>query len=328
MASPARLHKLIGQLAKGRVLVVGDLILDKFVWGNVDRISPEAPVPVVWVETESCMPGGASNVANNIASLGGRAYLCGVIGKDEEGGALAGELRKRGIDIEGVLIDPERPTTVKTRVIAHHQQVCRIDKERVDRLPRGRIRQLIEFARRKVGEVDAVIIEDYGKGVVVPELIQALVKTARQRRRVVLVDPKEEHFPSYVGVTAITPNQTEASAASGVKITDEASLKRAGEALLKRLKCEAVLITRGEHGMSLFEQEGRVTHIPTVAQEVFDVSGAGDTVIATFALAKAAGASVVDAAVLSNFAAGIVVGKVGIAAVTPEELRERITNHA
>lgn len=324
MKKKDKFKKIIARFPKVKVLIVGDLILDEFLWGNVSRISPEAPVPVVHVRSESFMPGGAANVANNIHALGGKAYLAGVVGMDERGSILRQELDKRGVDVEGIVIDGERPTTLKTRVIAHHQQVVRIDKEKIEPLSAGIVDQIIDYIKEMIGQIDAIIIEDYGKGVVTPRLLQEILRLARRHKKIVTVDPKEEHFHYYKGVTAITPNHHEAAQAAGVKMKDMDSIAKVGKALLNKLKCEAVLLTLGESGMQLFEKQGRVTHIPTVAQDVFDVSGAGDTVIGTFTLALAAGANMQDAAKVSNFAAGIVVGKVGIGVVTQEELLERI----
>lgn len=324
MKKKDRLKKIISRFFKVKVLIIGDLILDEFLWGDVSRISPEAPVPVVWVRSESFMPGGAANVANNIHALGGKLYLAGVVGMDERGKILTEELRKKGMDGGGIVNDGERPTTLKTRVIAHHQQVVRIDKEKMDTLSGGLIDQIIDYVKEIIEDIDAIIIEDYGKGVITPRLLQDILRLAKRHKKIVTVDPKEEHFHYYKGVTAITPNHHEVAQATGIKVKDDESLVKIGKTLLNRLKCEAVLVTLGENGMQLFEKEGRITHIPTVAQDVFDVSGAGDTVIGAFTLALAAGAGMVDAALISNFAAGIVVGKVGIAVVTQEELLSSI----
>lgn len=319
-----RLKKIIPRFKDVKILVIGDLILDEFVWGEVSRISPEAPVPVVWVRSESFMPGGAANVANNISSIGGKVYIAGVVGRDERGRILVDELKKRGIWTSGIVIDEDRPTTLKTRVVAHHQQVVRIDKEKIDVLKSNISGKLIDYVKGIVDEIDAIIIEDYGKGVIYPQILQEILKIARHKKKIITVDPKEEHFSYYKAVTAITPNHYEACRATGVKIKDTDSLLKTGKALLNKLKCEGVLITLGENGMQLFEKKGRITHIPTVAQEVFDVSGAGDTVIAIFTLALATGASMIDSAYISNIAAGLVVGKVGIAVLTQEELLTRI----
>ena len=314
----------ISNFRNAKVLVVGDLILDEFLWGEVSRISPEAPVPVVWVKKESFMPGGASNVANNLRALGANVRLAGVIGDDERGAILKGELEAKGIDVSGIFIDESRPTTLKTRVVAHHQQVVRIDKERPDHLGDGLISGMADYIKSILKEVDAVIIEDYGKGVISPKLLSKVVPLAKSYKKIISVDPKEEHFKYYKGISVITPNNSEAAKAVGFEIKDDASLKKAGEALLKKLNCRIVLITLGENGMAVFQKAKPMKHIPTVAQEVFDVSGAGDTVIASYTLSLASGADPIQSAHIANCAAGIVVGKVGIAVVTPEELLNRI----
>ncbi len=320
----SRLKNIVAGFSKARVLVVGDLILDEFIWGKVSRISPEAPVPVVLVNSENFMPGGASNSANSIRALGGEAHLAGLVGDDARGEILQSLLRKKGIGCEGVLVDKGRPTTQKTRVIAHHQQVVRIDREELLPIQDQHLEEILKFIHTKIHDVDALLIEDYGKGVIVPRLVQAIVKIAKKYKKIITVDPKETHFSYYQGVTTITPNHHEAGSAVGFTIKDDASLKKAGEILLRKLHCRTVLITLGENGMCLFEQGKPMVKIPTVAQDVFDVSGAGDTVIATYTLAWACGATPIEAAHISNCAAGIVVGKVGVASASPEELLAQI----
>ncbi len=317
-------RKIVENFSKVKVLVVGDLILDEFIWGDVSRISPEAPVPVVWVKKESFMPGGASNVANNLRSLGAEVRIAGVIGDDDHGAILKGELEQKGIDTSGVLIDNSRPTTLKTRVVAQHQQVVRIDRERVGSMDEKTVAALASYIARVIDDMDAVIIEDYGKGVITPKLLARVVPLARSKGKVISVDPKEEHFKYYRGISVITPNHHEAGSAVGFEITDDKTLKAAGQKLLSKLNCRIALITLGENGMAVFQRGKKMTHIPTVAQEVFDVSGAGDTVIASYTLALAARADAIRAAHLANCAAGIVVGKVGIAVVTPDELIARV----
>ena len=305
------------------ILVVGDLMLDEFVWGKVSRISPEAPVPVVWIQSESLMPGGAANVANNIRALGGEVAAVGVVGEDRWGRLLREELAARKIDASGVLATP-RPTTVKTRVIAHHQQVVRVDRENAQPLPQGIVERLIRAVADRIPAVDAVVIEDYGKGVITRALLEAVIPLARQHRKLITVDPKEEHVELYHRVTALTPNRMEAGEAVGRDLETDADVQRAGRELLRRLDCDGVLMTLGEDGMHLFERGGDETRIPTVTQEVFDVAGAGDTVIATFTLALASGATMTQAARLANHAAGLVVGKLGVACASPQELAERV----
>jgi D-beta-D-heptose 7-phosphate kinase/D-beta-D-heptose 1-phosphate adenosyltransferase len=300
------------------------LILDEFIWGKVERISPEAPVPVVWVNSESFMPGGAANVANNIHALGGKVYLAGIIGEDRNGQILKEELEKKGINIEGIIVDGQRPTTLKTRIIAHHQQVVRVDREKIEPIDDNILEQILTFAREMIDRIDALIIEDYGKGIINPRLLAKIIPLAKRHKKIVTVDPKVNHFAYYRQVTAVTPNQAEAESASGIKIQNDKDIDRVGKKLLKELDSDSVLITLGENGMRLFEKKGRIIYIPTVAQEVFDVSGAGDTTIATFTLSLAAGATLIEAAHLANFTAGIVVGKIGVAVATQEELKERI----
>ena len=319
-----KIKQIVSNFKNANVLVVGDLILDEFIWGEVSRISPEAPVPVVWVKRESFMPGGASNVANNLRSLGANTFVAGVVGDDERGAILKGELEQKGIDTGGIFVDNTRPTTLKTRVVAHHQQVVRIDKENIDALSEAMISRVIDYTKKIIDKIDAVIIEDYGKGVITPELLKKIVPLARKAQKIISVDPKEEHLKYYKGISLITPNNHEASKAVGFQIKDEQTLKKAGTAMLKKFKCKIALITLGENGMAVFQNNKPMKHIPTVAQEVFDVSGAGDTVISCYTLSLAAGADPVQAAHISNCAAGIVVGKVGIAVVTPDELINRI----
>ena len=311
--------KILSRFGQSKILVIGDLILDEFIWGKAERISPEAPVPVVWAQSQSYMPGGASNVANNIASLGAKVFLCGVVGDDKNGNILIDKLSQKHVDCEGVLVDERRPTTVKTRIIAAHQQMVRVDWENIERLSVGKANQIIGFVKNRIESIDALIIEDYGKGLITPYLLKHIISLAKRHKKIITVDPKVEHFSYYKGVTAITPNEKEASAGSGIKIATDKDVDKAGWSLLKKLKCEGVLITLGEKGMKLFKG-GRITHIPTVAQEVFDVSGAGDTVISVFTLALSCGVKMEDAAKIANLAAGIVVGEVGVAVVTPDEI--------
>ena len=323
----ARIDKIISKFKDVKILIVGDIILDEFVWGDTSRISPEAPVPVVLVERESLMPGGAANVASNICALGAKAYLVGAVGRDEHGRRLEKILKEKGVDLEGVISDAQRPTTLKTRVVARHQQVIRIDREKISPLSESINKEIIDYVREKIKEVDGVIIEDYGKGVITPRLLKEIVPLAKRHNKIITVDPKEEHISYYKGATAITPNRKEAEAMGGIKAKDDESLNRLGRALLRRLKLKAAVITLGEHGMRVFERGGKITHIPTVAQEVFDVSGAGDTVIAAFTVSLGAGAKMIEAAHISNFAGGIVVGKVGVATTSQAELKSRIKDH-
>jgi len=333
------LKKIINNFHKAKILVLGDLILDEYIWGNVERISPEAPVPVVWANKRTFVPGGAANVANNIRALDGRVSLAGVIGQDKNTDILLSELKKRKIATHGICIDPQRHTTVKTRIIAGHQQVVRVDWEHIDALPKELNQKIIKFIKANIGDFDAIIIEDYGKGVINMQLVKELIELARLHKKIITVDPKEEHFQFYQGVTSITPNRRELeNAIRNLKIKDttnrfkfnndklftDKDIDLAASQIIKYLDLESLLVTLGEHGMRLFEKGGRKTYIPTVAQEVFDVSGAGDTVIATFTLALSCGAKKLEAAHIANFAAGIVVGKLGTAVTSRKELLERI----
>ena len=312
-----KLNEIISRFPQGKVLVVGDLILDEFVWGKVSRISPEAPIPIVEVIKESFMLGGAANVSNNIHSLEGKTFLCGVIGAGRMGNVLREELFAKGIDTEGLIVDKNRPTTLKTRIIAHHQQVVRVDREKKGTLENTTSDKVLTYCRELADEAGIIVVEDYGKGVITRELLQVL---SGLKGKTIIVDPRLGAFSPYEGVDIITPNRHEAEVALGKKIDDEESLREGGETLLAELNCQAVLITLGEEGMCLFQRKGKVSHIPTVAREVYDVSGAGDTVIATLSLALSVGASLEEAAYLSNMAAGIVVGKAGTAMVSREEL--------
>lgn len=316
-----KLKKVLAGFSSSRIMVIGDLILDEFIWGNADRISPEAPVPVVWAQSQSFMPGGASNVANNLASLGANVLLFGVVGEDKNGQTLIGLLENRGVDCRGIVADIDRPTTVKTRIIAGHQQLVRLDWEKTDGLHTSKSKDVIDRIKSRIADVDALIIEDYGKGLIQPALLKNIIALAKKYKKIITVDPKVEHFSLYKGITAMTPNEKEASAGAGIPVKSPEDIDRIGWKLLKTLRSEGVLVTLGEKGMKLFRQ-GKLVHIPTVAQEVFDVSGAGDTVISVFTLALSCGLDMENAAKIANVAAGIVVGKVGVAVVSPKEIME------
>jgi rfaE bifunctional protein kinase chain/domain len=317
--SASRSRALVAAFGQRKVLVLGDVMLDEFVWGRVARVSPEAPVPVVEVTGESFHAGGAANVAANVRDLGGRAILVGVVGEDDAGRRIRAALTEAGVEADLTAV-PGRRTTVKTRIVAHHQQIVRADREDTAELSPQSVSAVEQCLRRAVPECAALIVSDYQKGVVSPALMGWLLPFARRRGVPVLVDPKVRHFPLFRRVRVITPNQAEAEQATGVPIRSEADLHEAGRRILSTLGCDAALITRGEHGMSLFERGRRPVHIPTAAREVFDVTGAGDTVVATLSLALAAGARLSEAAALANHAAGVVVGKVGTATATAREL--------
>jgi D-beta-D-heptose 7-phosphate kinase/D-beta-D-heptose 1-phosphate adenosyltransferase len=317
-------RRLLEAMQGKKVLVLGDVMLDEFLWGKVARISPEAPVPVVEVTRHSFHLGGAGNVAHNVRALGGEAVLAAVIGRDVAGDRIRESLEVAGVGAALALADAGRPTTVKTRIVAHHQQVVRADRERSDDIPRALEDALFEQVTRALPGCGALVLSDYQKGVVTPRLMSAVLGLARRRRVPVLVDPKVRHFRLYRRVALVTPNQKEAEEASGIAIRTDRDLRAAGERILKVLGCGAVLITRGEQGMSLFPAGGRAVHLPTTAREVFDVTGAGDTVIATVGLALGAGASLAEAAMLANHAAGVVVGKLGTATAAPAEVLAKV----
>ena len=307
-----------------KVVVLGDLMLDHFIWGTVSRISPEAPVPVVRVTRESYHLGGAGNVVNNLAALGAAAVPVGVIGKDDPGRRLLEAIGSLGAPREGVVEAANRATTKKTRIVAHSQQVVRFDREEDGPLDAEVVRRLLDAARAALRGAAALVVSDYEKGTVSASLLAEILPEAQRAGIPVVVDPKPALYEAYRPITAITPNVTEASQMSGIRIRDEADAERAAEAILKTLACRAVLLTRGEKGMLLCEAGAKPERIPTAAREVYDVTGAGDTVVAVFVLSLAAGASMREAATLANAAAGIVVAKVGTATVTPEELLESL----
>ncbi len=316
------LRKRVQQFPQASVLVIGDLILDHYIWGRVSRISPEAPVPVVHVESESVRLGGAANVFNNILALGGKADLCGMIGADEAGRILLKELGGKRSGRGGVVIDQERPTIKKSRIVAHNQQIVRYDVERKGELKPQLQKRILRYVESRLRELNCLVVSDYAKGVVTAGLMAELTRLAALRRIPIIVDPKVEHFGFYKGVTLITPNNLEATQAAGLHGDGDQTIQEAGEIIRQRLGCQAVLVTRGEKGMSLFEKDGAAWHIPTQARQVYDVTGAGDTVVGTLALALSTGASMREAATLANQAAGIVVGMVGTATVSAQQLSE------
>jgi rfaE bifunctional protein kinase chain/domain len=322
----AGLQAYIKKFKGGKILVIGDLILDQYIWGPVSRISPEAPVPVVNVSSETLQLGGAANVSNNIRSLGGRVDLCGVIGTDEAGRKFTDVLRSYGMGNDGVLIDRDRPTTRKTRIVAHNQPLVRFDVERCHAISGVLEARISRYVAACIRSVAAVVVSDYAKGVITARVMADVTALADRHKIPVIVDPKVGHIGYYKGVTVLTPNHLEAMQAAGLQGEDENTLLEAGRQLQQRLGCRAVLITRGERGMSLFEEGGHVLHIPTVARQVFDVTGAGDTVVATLALALAAGAPMRQAAKLANYAGGIVVGMLGTGTVTPAQLQQALVH--
>jgi D-beta-D-heptose 7-phosphate kinase/D-beta-D-heptose 1-phosphate adenosyltransferase len=316
--------RLVGRFPRLRVLVVGDFMLDQFIWGTVNRISPEAPVPVVRMTGEDYRAGGAGNVVNNIRALGSRATACGLVGSDRNARELVRVLRAVGADVSGLMATRGAVTTQKTRIIAHQQQVVRVDRETGDAPEARTVGRLSRYVLGQVGRHAAVIISDYGKGAVSARLLGELA--ARQERDAFLwvIDPKRPNFAHYRNASLVKPNLEEASAASGIEIVDVRSLAAAGRRLLEIWNAEAILISRGEDGMSLFKRHGEIRHFPTAARDVYDVTGAGDTAVAACALTMAAGGSLEEATVMANVAAGVAVAHVGTIAVTGQALRAAI----
>ncbi len=317
---PEILIRAVGRFRGKRILVLGDLMLDRFVFGAVSRISPEAPVPVVEIREENAYLGGGANVAANIAALGGTPVPVGILGRDPEGTLLREGLRAIRAPLGGLVVDHARPTSVKTRIIANHQQVCRTDRE--DRSPLGPRAELevIRKFRTLAPSADAVIVSDYAKGLLTPTLLRRTLPFAAGAGKIVCVDPKQKDFSVYRPAVVITPNTAELERAAGIAVTGDRDLVRAGRKVVRQAGLRHLLVTRGDAGMALFGKGSGVTHIPTVAREVFDVTGAGDTVIAVLSLGLTAGLGVLESAVLANIAAGIVVGKLGTASANPEEL--------
>lgn len=313
--APIHAKALFERMRERRLLVVGDVMIDEWIWGTVSRISPEAPVPVVQVTDHSFTLGGAGNVANNLRALDAHVTFAAAIGTDALAHYVADILANEGISGEGLVRVEDRPTTRKTRVVAHNQQVVRTDWESTAPLPESDRAKLAEIVREYAARADAVVLSDYAKGLFSREIVEAALVCP-----IVLADPKPQNLHLFRGVTCVAPNAHEAAQAAGVAIVDETSLERAGSTLLKTLDCRYVVITRGEHGMSLFGRDGERLHIPSVARTVFDVSGAGDTVIAVLSLALAAGAPIELAMQIANYAAGAVVEKLGTATASADEI--------
>ncbi|MCX7910903.1 MAG: D-glycero-beta-D-manno-heptose-7-phosphate kinase [Endomicrobia bacterium] len=324
-----KLLSIIKKFHDKKILVVGDIMLDKYVWGEVERISPEAPVPVVDVKKETQNLGACGNVAYNIVSVGAKAYIVTVVGNDLYAEEIKNMLLSRGINIDGVFSDNTRPTTVKTRIIAQSQQIVRVDKESRVQITASLFEKIRNYIEDIKSKIDGILISDYGKGVITKSLLSYLIKLSKKLDIPITVDPKIEHFMEYKKVTVLTPNLNEATQGMRLhkKPKTEQEIYELGKKILKKLNPEALVITRGPDGMTLFEKE-KIYHIPTRAKEVYDVTGAGDTVVALLTLSLTAGADFVSGCEISNFAAGVVVGKVGTATVSKEELEEVIKNHA
>lgn len=320
--SKARAAEVLLEIRKRKIVVLGDVMLDEFVWGDVTRISPEAPVPVVDIRRESSHLGGAANVLANLVSLEAMACVIGVIGKDEPGERLRGGVLESGPmqASEYLVVDETRPTTTKTRIIAHNQLVVRADRERRTPIDSWTEDRIIAVLEEVIENADALIVSDYDKGVVTPRILGKILPLAYERMPV-LIDPKIRNFSFYRPATLVTPNHHEALRMAGLEDDSDEGLHQAARLIRTKLECDSVLVTRGDRGMMLLEQDEDPVFVETVAREVYDVTGAGDTVIATLAAALAAGATVLEAASLSNHAAGIVVGKVGTATANANELR-------
>jgi len=320
--APARIDELLERASGVRILVVGDLMLDRYVSGRVDRVSPEAPVPVVLVEDERTALGGAGNVAANITALGAECAVVGCTGADVEGEQLRSALEARGIDASGVVRAADRPTTVKTRVHTKHQQIVRLDREAEHDVEGDVAASLVKSLHELVNGSDAVVVQDYNKGVLTQEVVAATTVAAERAGIPLIVDPKRRGFFGYAGATVFKPNTRELEDALGdfVHPDDEGWM----EGVRVRLGCKNLLVTLGGEGMALQTAEGQLVRLPTAAQGVYDVSGAGDTVVATVAVAMASGASATEAAILANHAAAVEVGRPGVQTVTPEEIRAHI----
>lgn len=322
LISEKRLEEIFNNFNFKKIGILGDLMLDRYLWGNVNRISPEAPVPVVEIDDESNRLGGAANVAHNVKSLGAIVKIFGIVGDDDDGKILYDLLSKYGFNTDGILKDKNRPTTVKTRVIANKQHVVRVDREDRREITKDIEEKILEVFKSNLNDLDAVIIEDYNKGLVTKSLINSIVELCNINGIIVNVDPKFNNFFEYKNVTVFKPNRKETEEALGIKLTDENSYKLAAEKLSNILNAKYIIITRGEEGMSIRLNDGEFITIPTTARKVADVSGAGDTVISTLTVAMAAGANVHEAAILANTAGGIVCGEVGIVPIQKDILYE------
>jgi len=321
------LLKVVEQFKNKKILILGDVMLDKYIWGDVSRISPEAPVQIVNVTGESYVPGGAANVANNIAALSAKSFIVGVVGNDNTKKELIKELEKRNVDVNGLIVDENKRTIRKVRVFGRNQQLLRFDYEKKGYVDANTENIIFDFVSKKLDEIDAIIISDYAKGTITKNLMEKLTSLCKEKNKIIVVDPKPKHKDFYKNATLITPNHKEAHEMTGLAEEDssDVDIEKMGKRLLGELN-STILITKGEKGMSLFEKDKKITSIPTFAKEVYDIVGAGDTSAATLTLALASGASFEEAAVIANHAAGITVGKIGTSTVSIEELRKSIEN--
>lgn len=319
-----KLKSLLENFSDKSVLVIGDMMMDKYIWGSVERISPEAPVPVVTAKDVTFRPGGAANVVNNISSLSGKVYAAGVIGHDEMGKKLLVEFKENNLPTEGLMIDSTRPTICKTRVLAHNQQIVRIDHENVQKISDEMAHKILHYIQGVIEHTDTVLVSDYNKGLITSKIAREVIILAKEKEKKIIVDPKPVNIFLFTGATVVVPNYSEVKSVLAPAISDSMSIKDIGLSLLEKLQTQAILITLGKQGMLLIEKNRNVFELPASTREVYDVSGAGDTVVATLSLALAAGASMIEATELANQAAGIVVTKLGTATVKREEIEKTL----
>ena len=322
-----QLEKIIDRAKKAKILVFGDLMVDEYLWGNVTRISPEAPVPIINISSAQSRFGGAANVAFNLQGLGQTPLLVGVVGEDRMGQLFRNMMEENGLSDEGIITIPQRPTTVKTRIIGNNQQIARVDQETTESISLEVQERLFKIFVSQIESVSAIIIQDYNKGIVAPQLVNHIIDLANRNGKIITVDPKFENFFSFKNVTLFKPNIKEAEEALAMRINNEQEVITAGKKLMSVLNCEAVLITRGGHGMALLEKNGDSTFVETKARKVADVSGAGDTVIATLSYALSGGASMKEAVTMANFAAGLVCEEVGVVPVNLNGLQNSILQY-
>jgi len=322
--SKDRVEKILGGGKGKRILVLGDLMIDRYLWGNVTRISPEAPVPIINIEDEEIRFGGAANVANNLIGLEAEPLLVGTVGDDHWGEVFREMLHQQSLVAEGLVTDPRRPTTIKTRIIGNNQHIARVDREKAFRISPETRERILTFIHSVISEVDAVILEDYNKGVLIPSLVKDVIALANRHDKIITVDPKFDNFLSYRNVTLFKPNKKETEEALAMRLATKTDIRKAGMLLLKKLRAQSVLITLGENGMALFREDGAVSFSETRARQVADVSGAGDTVIATLTCALSAGATLEEAASLANFAAGVVCEEVGVVPIRLSQLKQAV----
>ena len=322
-----RIDQISAGMGQSKILILGDIMLDEYLFGTVTRISPEAPVPIVEITSDKYLLGGSANVAANIRALGDEPLLLGTVGEDEASVKLAQILKEKRISSDFTVNDPSRRTTIKTRIIANNQQVVRTDKENLHELDKETEQKVLNRFKAVADDISAVIISDYGKGVITLSLLEQVIDICIEKDIFVAVDPKETHFHNYCKVSVITPNHHEAGFAYGKRIRTQQDLLEVGNGLLEKLQAKSILITRGADGMSIFRTGEEPTHIPTFARKVYDVTGAGDTVIATFVSAICGGADLVEASIVANAGAGVTVAEVGTASVTVSRLREELVHN-